>query len=193
MFFSFRSLLSEVAMIIGITGKSCAGKNVVSQHLSRRGFEVWDLDREAEKIRKEKRREVMNVFGTTDKAELAKIVFSDPAKLKELENIIYPELVKKIKACKYDLVINGATLKRANLDELCSFIIYVDASYETRLKRAIERDKVTEAEFAKRDAAQNDTDFRINAYSCKVVYLSTEKDFTGNLNEILTQMTQNNS
>lgn len=178
-------------MIIGITGKSCSGKNYISQYLTRKGFEVWDLDRVAEKIRKEKRSEVLSVFGTVDKKEIAKIVFSDSSKLKELENIIYPELIKKIKTFKYDLAINGATIKRAGLDELCSFIIYVDASYETRLKRAIERDKITEAEFAKREAAQSDTDFRTNDYKCKVFYLNTETDCTAQLNAIFTQMTQN--
>lgn len=175
-------------MLIGLTGKSCSGKNIVSKYFSRKGFEVWDLDREAEKIRKEKRSEVLAVFGTTDSKKLASIVFSDSEKLKKLEQIIYPQLVSKIKEFKYDLVINGATLKHAGLDSLCSLIIYVDVSYETRLKRACERDGISEAEFSLRDAAQSDVDFRKVKYDCPVYPVDNEKDCTAQLDEIFSKL-----
>lgn len=161
-------------MLIGVTGKSCSGKNHVCRTLSSKGFEVWDLDREAEKIRKEQSSEILEKFGTTDKAELAAIVFSNPEKRQELENIIYPRLIQKIKDYKYDLVINGATLYRSKLDELCSFIIYVDASFETRLDRAKKRDNVTEEAFAKRDSAGSDIDYRDVDYRCNVYVLNNE-------------------
>ncbi len=171
-------------MIIGITGKSCSGKNFVSRYFSRKGFEVWDLDREAEKIRKEKRTEVMAAFGTTDSKELSAIVFSDSEKLKQLEAIIYPELVKKIRNYKYDLVINGATLKRAGLDNLCSFIIYVDVPDEIRLKRAQKRDGISESEFNARNASQNDVDYRTVKYNCTVYPVNNENDCTPYLDAI---------
>lgn len=155
-------------MIIGITGKSCSGKNYIAKDFARKGFEVWDLDKEAQKIRREKRTQVMAAFGTTDSQELRAIVFSDPVKRKQLEDIIYPELIEKIKAYKYDLVINGATLKRAGLDKICSKIIYVDCPYEERLRRAKKRDAISEEEFAKREASQDDIDYKKNAYCCPV-------------------------
>ncbi len=175
-------------MLIGLTGKSCSGKNIVSKYFSRKGFEVWDLDREAEKIRKEKRSEIMAAFGTTDSKKIASIVFSDSEKLKKLEQIIYPQLIFKIKEFKYDLVINGATLKHAGLDSLCTLIIYVDASYETRLKRARERDGITEEEFSLRESAQRDVDFREVKYDCPVYPVDNEKDCSSQLDEIFNEL-----
>lgn len=175
-------------MLIGLTGKSCSGKNYVSDYFSRKGFEVWDLDREAAKIRKQKHKEITAAFGTTDSAKLRTIVFSDSEKLETLQNIIYPALIQKIKNCKYDLVINGATLKRADLDLLCSFIIYVDAPYEIRLKRAVKRDGITEAEFAKRENAQDDVDYRKVRYACPVYPIDTTEDWNAQIDDIFNNL-----
>lgn len=158
-------------MLIGVTGKSCSGKNHICRKLASKGFEVWDLDREAEKIRKEKSDLVMAAFGTTDTIELRAIVFNNPQKRTELENIIYPVLTEKIKNFKYDLVINGATLHRSGLDGLCDFIIYVDASYEIRLERAKKRDSIDEIAFEAREKSQDDVDFRMVKYQCPVYIL----------------------
>ena len=143
-------------MVIGLTGKICSGKNHIGRLLSSRGFEVWDLDREAEKIRRAKRTDIFNTFGTTDSGELAQKVFNNPGALKQLEDIIYPELKEKIKAYPFDLVINGALLNRAGFDSLCSFIIFVDAPYEIRKDRALNQRHLSEEEFERRNTAQED-------------------------------------
>lgn len=158
-------------MIIGLTGKSCSGKNFVSQMLSRRGFTVMDLDRECALIRRRCQTEILQVFNTQDPKEIAKIVFSDPQKRKQLEDILYPRLKEQILNCKYDLVINGATLHRSGFDGLCSYIIYVDAPYEVRCKRALKRDKITQEAFFNREQAQADIDYRTADYRCPVYVL----------------------
>lgn len=153
-------------MVIGLTGKICSGKNHIGRLLSSRGFEVWDLDREAEKIRRAKRTDIFNTFGTTDSGELAQKVFNNPGALKQLEDIIYPELKEKIKAYPFDLVINGALLNRAGFDSLCSFIIFVDAPYEIRKDRALNQRHLSEEEFERRNTAQEDVNPA--SYSCPV-------------------------
>lgn len=155
-------------MLIGITGKSCSGKNYVASILQRRGFTVWDLDKEAEKIRKRHSKEIKAIFGTCDKKIIADIIFSDKSKRNALENIIYPSLVEKIRSYNYDLIINGATLKRAGLDNICDFIIYVDAPFTLRQKRAILRDNISPIQFEQRENNQCDiapTDIK---YNCPV-------------------------
>ncbi len=159
--------------IIGLSGKSCSGKNYVGKHIAGKGFEVWDLDRKAEEIREEKRDEIIKAFGTEDRREIGKIVFSNPEKRKALENIIYPELEKRIKDHDGILVINGATIHRAGMDKLCSFLIYTDAPYEVRLFRAMMRDGVSAEEFKLRDQAQADVDPKDNAYRCPVYIFDT--------------------
>lgn len=174
-------------MIIGLAGKSCSGKNYVGTLLSHKGFQVMDLDVECAKIRRECRDDLLSVFGTYDSGELASIVFSDPEKLKQLEQIIYPRLKEVILECKYDLVINGATLHRSGLDEICSYIIYIDAPYDVRLKRALNRDKISEKDFRKRDSSQNDIDYRSVNYRCPVYVIdNTDGIKEQDLDRILT-------
>lgn len=164
-------------LIIGISGKSCAGKNVVGLYLEEKGFEVWDLDRKAEEIREEKKAQIISLFGTADKKIIRKAVFSDRKKLRALENLIYPELKRKILEHEGNLVINGATIRRAGMDALCAFLIYVHASYPVRFKRAADRDSITEEEFAAREASQTDIDPSTNAYHCPVFCLDTTDSF----------------
>ena len=161
-------------MVIGLSGKICSGKNYVGRLLGSRGFEVWDLDREAEKIRKARRTEIFNAFGTTDSEELSRKVFSDPKDLKTLEDIIYPELRQKIEAYPFDLVINGALLNRSGFDSLCSFIIFVDAPYEIRKQRAVSQRHMTEEEFERRNNSQ--IDVSPASYTCPVrVLVNTDR------------------
>lgn len=164
-------------LIIGISGKSCAGKNVVGLYLEEKGFEVWDLDRKAEQIREEKKDEIISLFGTADRSLIRKVVFSDKKKLRELENLIYPELKRRIIEHEGNLVINGATIRRAGMDALCAFLIYVQASYPVRFKRAAGRDRITEEEFAAREASQTDIDPATNEYHCPVFYIDTTDSF----------------
>jgi dephospho-CoA kinase len=158
-------------MLIGLAGRICSGKNYVGRLLALRGLEVWDLDRVAEKIRNNRRTEVMKLFGTTDKAEIASIVFNNPEKLAALENLIYPELRKQILEYPYDLVINGALLKTGGFDSICDFVIYVDAPREERQRRAQTYRGIGADEFERRDNTQSFTDPSVSKYECPVVVI----------------------
>lgn len=173
-------------MVVGLTGKICSGKNYIGNLLAKRGFEVWDLDIAASKIRNRKKAELRELFGTSDTKEISDIVFNDSSKLKALENLIYPELKEKIKAFPFDLVINGALLNRAGFDGLCTFIIYVNAPDSERRKRAEERG-FSAGEFERRNEKQKDV--VPSAYSCPVVVLEnfnkTEEELIADLDRIL--------
>ena len=158
-------------MLVGLTGKICCGKNYIGRLLTLRGFEVWDLDRVAEKTRNSMRTEVMALFGTTDSRELASIVFSNPEKLAALENLIYPQLKRQIEEYPFDLVINGALLRRSGFDSMCDFAIYVDAPEEERRRRAQAYRDLTDEEFERRDKAQTDSDPAVSKYACPVVVM----------------------
>ncbi len=173
-------------MIIGITGKSNSGKNVISEILKSMNYIVWDLDIMSKEIRENKNKEIKTIFRTTDPKEIAKIVFSDTLKLKELENIIYPELYDKVKKYKKyenkDLIINGALLYRAELDKLCDYIIYVDASFDTRIARGCKRDKISTKDFLLREKMQYDIDYRDVKYNCPVYVIENEDEKNGKIN-----------
>jgi len=157
-------------MVIGLTGKSCSGKNEAGSILARAGLEVWDLDVMAHFGLEENRDAVMAAFGPDiSRPAIGRIVFGNPEKRKELEDILYPWLRKKITAWKDAnpdgvLVINGALLHRAGFHLLCDAVIYVDAPFEVRLQRALQRDGMTEDQFLLREKSQADVDYRVVDY-----------------------------
>ena len=165
-------------MVIGLTGKSCGGKNMAGDILAQAGLEVWDLDRMAHRGLEENCDAVRSAFGPDiSRAAIGRIVFSDPARRKELEDILYPWLEKKIRAWKDAnpdgvLVINGALLYRAGFHLLCDAVIYIDAPFEVRLKRALDRDGITEEQFLLRERSQADIDFRVVDYGVPVHVVS---------------------
>jgi dephospho-CoA kinase len=178
-------------MVIGLTGKSCSGKNEAGNILGQAGLEVWDLDRIAHRGLEENREAVAAVFGPgASRASIGKVVFSDPEKRKQLEDILYPWLGKKISAWKDAnpdgvLVINGALLHRAGFHLMCDAVIYVDAPFDVRLKRALGRDGVTEEQFRLREGSQDDVDYRVVDY---VVPLHVISNGDLNLDELRRQV-----
>ena len=174
-------------MFIGLVGKSCSGKNYVGQLLQDKGYEVWDLDKLCHEalLLEENVRAVVKAFGpqvlasgVVSRKALSQIIFENPAKRTDLENILYPWLIKKVISNEAFgtfvpvIFLNGALLRRAGLDAYCHFIVYVDAPYEDRLKRAISRDGIVPQAFEKREAAQEDVDFRENKYKAPILVIN---------------------
>lgn len=167
-------------MIIGLVGKSCSGKNVVGSILEKNGILVWDLDKMCHEGLEENAEVVTKAFGCVSRKEIGDIVFSDPSKRKELEAILYPYLERKILAWKASnpgkvLVINGALLYRAGFHRLCNAIIYVDASYEVRLSRAVNRDGISGEAFLLREKSQADVDYRNVDYEVPVYVVDNDE------------------
>jgi dephospho-CoA kinase len=96
-------LLSGDMKLIGITGGIGMGKSASAALLSKRGFPVMDTDIIAHQIVEPGQPslpEIQETFGpgviapdgTLRRGELAKIVFSNPAALRHLENILHPRI-----------------------------------------------------------------------------------------------------
>lgn len=159
-------------MIIGLTGKSCAGKDAVAALLDKKRFEVIDVDKlghDALAMNKDKLVEafgdgIIAQDGSVDRKVLGPLVFSDPDKLGTLNSITHPwmhdEAIRRAEEAERegkDAVINAALLESMGFVESCDRIILVVAEYETRLKRALQRDSgMTEEKFRDRTMAQKD-------------------------------------
>lgn len=163
-------------MTIGLTGKSCSGKNYVAKFLEQDGIEVLDLDTMCHSLYETEKDRLIECFNTTDRSAIASQVFGDSEKLNRLQDILYPALIEQIKARQKDnkgiIVINGALLHRAQIDAICDAIIYVDASFETRQNRAFKRNATSEDDFRRRENAQSDVDFRSVSYRCPVFVIN---------------------
>ena len=108
---------------VAIVGNIASGKSTVEKILQEKGFSVYDTDIIAHKIL-ENNATVKKELGTTDRKELAKIVFNDSQKLKILESIIHPLVKEELKnilknEINYDLVYSKLEcLKRESYEFL---------------------------------------------------------------------------
>ncbi len=144
---------------IAITGNIASGKSTVERILENLGFDVYDTDKIAHEIL-ENSEEVKDTFGTTNRIELAKIVFNNKEKLAFLESIIYPKVKEKIleifdKELKI-VFISVPQLFEAGFEKLFDKIIFVTADENIRKERLIARNSYTPEEARKRIKAQND-------------------------------------
>lgn len=188
-------------MIVGLAGKSCSGKNYVGKLLEGFGLTVWDMDVMCHDGLYENLDAVVAAFGSdvvsvvdgrtvVSRPAIGKVVFSNPSKRTELENILYPWLREKVIGWREShadgvLVINGALLYRSGFDALCDAVIYVDASYDVRLGRVLERDGITKESFDARESSQADVDYRDVEYRAPV-YIVTNNGC--NLDELNRQV-----
>ncbi len=157
-------------MVIGLTGRSCSGKDTVAEILDKNRFEIIDEDKLGHLALEKNIGEVVDAFGESvivngkiDRKTLSKIVFSDERALRKLESITHPwmkeETKRKIDSITENgkiAVINAALLERMKLTDLCTEIWIVLSPYEKRLERALKRDGVTEESFKKRTLSQQD-------------------------------------
>ncbi len=144
---------------IAIVGNIASGKSTVEKIIKDNGYRVYDTDKIAHKILANSLA-VKTQFGTTDRKELAQLVFSNPDKLKLLESIIHPEVKKeleKIFNSNEEIVfISVPQLFEAGFESLFDKIIYVTANENIRKDRLMIRNSFTPEEAQKRIDAQSE-------------------------------------
>ena len=152
-------------MVIGVAGKTCAGKNVIAKKIEKLGYKHVDvdqlghiaLDTEKEKLIKTFGLKIQNADGSINRKALGAIVFSNPEEKKKLENIVHPKMIQMVEdiiAEQQNVVINAAILFEMKLDRLCDIVFWVDAPAVVRFFRGLRRDKVGAWRLFKRIWAQ---------------------------------------
>lgn len=142
-------------MLLGITGKYCAGKSTISTILQDKGFTHIDVDKlghQALEICKEEivdtfGLEIINAEGKIDRRKLGNIVFQSQDKLRQLEAMTHPWILQELKRIitqspEKDFLIDAIILYHANINMLCDAIIIVHSNVLVRIYRAIKRDKL---------------------------------------------------
>lgn len=158
-------------MVIGLTGKAAAGKNVVSDVFSKLGFVVIDVDQLGRPVLEQNQALLGETFGPgvlrdgkVDRKALGALVFSDPEKLKALEAITHPAMVEECRRLigeaekdgKGAILINAALLYRMHLYTLCDHVVVVKAPLFRRFLRSKKRESITLRNFLARENAQQD-------------------------------------
>lgn len=174
---------------IGLTGPIGCGKSTVARWLGERGAVVIDADAVARAVTTPDqpghdavlarfRDPVRAADGTLDRAALARIVFSDPAALRDLEGIVHPlvrpRILEAIAAADARqapaVAIEAIKLVEGGLAELCDVVWWV-ACREQRA-RLIARG-MEPADADRRIAAQAGMAGRVRAAREDVVEVDT--------------------
>ena len=96
------------SILIGITGGIASGKSTMISYLNEKGYSTIEADKLGHKILEPENpgyKNILEIFGndildksgTINRQILGKIVFSNPNKLKQLNDISHPAISKMIK------------------------------------------------------------------------------------------------
>ena len=159
--------------LFGLTGGIASGKSAVARRLRARGVPVVDADvlaREVVAKGTEGLLAVVSAFGEgvlaedggLDRKKLAGLVFADPARRKELEQILHPRISALGMQRAADLAARGeplacyeaALLVENGLADAFRPLVVVAAPEEVQVARACARDAAAEAEVRARIRAQ---------------------------------------
>jgi dephospho-CoA kinase len=152
-------------IIIGLTGNIGSGKSTVAAFLREMGYPVLDADLLAERARELKKAELKALFPEAflgeelDRRRLAQLVFSDPQRLRALEELIHPEvrrlLEEELSRLEAPLVfVEIPLLFEKGWEGRLQGTILVAAPLEERLKRAMARSGLSREEVLARERAQ---------------------------------------
>lgn len=169
---------------VGLTGGIASGKSTVARELARRGARVIDADKlghRAYEPGSEAQRRVIAAFGpevraadgTINRPALGARVFGQPAQLKRLTDIVWPEIrrlaeaeIAAIAAAEPNavIVLEAAVLFEAGWESLVEECWVVMLERGTAVARAIARGGLTaEQALARIDAQLSDAERRARA------------------------------
>lgn len=154
-----------MAKIVGLTGGIGSGKTTVAKMFQDLGVPIYIADIEAKKITNKPSTLALieEKFGSSviknkklNRGAIAKIVFSAPEKLKELNDIIHPlvaidfkQWLKQVKDKPF-VIKEAAILFETNMHLQCDYVITVSAPEKIRIERVLQRDPISEMEIKNR-------------------------------------------
>jgi len=106
------------SILIGVTGGIASGKSTIIRHLNKKGYSTIEADKIGHKILDPKNpiyhkiikkfgKDILDSKGFINRHILGKIVFSNPNKLKQLNEISHPAIAEMIKKEFKKLASNG--------------------------------------------------------------------------------------
>ncbi len=151
--------------VVGLTGGIGSGKSTVAKMFHQLGVAVYIADDEAKKLMsndKTVREQIIDLLGVDSYREgelnrpyIANMVFNNRSKLDKLNEIVHPAVASHFKIWKDKQIGNYVIKEAAILFEndgykQCDYTILVSAPLETRIKRVLERDQITEKQVLSR-------------------------------------------
>jgi dephospho-CoA kinase len=147
-------------MIIGLTGGIGSGKTTIGKWFESKGIPVYIADKEAKALMNRSKvikRKLIALLGESaylngklNRDYIASKIFNDKSLLTKMNAIVHPKVASHFKHWlkKQDapyVVKEAAIIFENNLEHQYDYIITVVADKELRIKRVINRDKVTKS------------------------------------------------
>ncbi len=182
--------------VIGLTGGIASGKSTAAKFFVKNGILVVDADQIARELSSpdgEAYPLLVETFGTADRAELRKVIFSNPEAKKKLESILHPLIQKRsmktmlamgVPMLLYEAALLVETGRYKELDAL----IVVQASRENRLRRLIERNKISPELAEKMLASQASDQDRSRVATYLIQNDGSLQSLEGEVKKIATQL-----
>lgn len=164
--------------VIGLTGKTGAGKSTVAAFLKEKGCFIIDGDKIARDILlpgEPAIKELALIFGedivlhdgNIDRKKLASRAFADRESTDRLNAVTHPRITERFvadinKAEREGFsvaVIDAAALLESDCKNLCSFFVVITAPEDVRLERILGRDGITKEQALTRIKAQKDDEY----------------------------------
>lgn len=175
--------------VIAITGGIGSGKTLISKILQSLGYDIYNCDMMSKMIMdnnksiksaliKDIDKSVINSDYSINRKKLAEIVFNNPLKLEQLNNIVHKyvkdDIANWIKAKGFNnnkkpLFIETAILYQSGIDKLVNEVWEVVASEETRINRVIKRNGFSREEIKSRISSQQFVPNKKH-YNTKIIY-----------------------
>ncbi len=157
-------------MIVGVTGGIGSGKSTVCRLFAAQGRVVLSADEIADELTATDpgiRSQLVKKFGSSvffsdgslDRKRLAGIVFRNKALLKNLNSIIHPPVIARIKRVIHQLpparrrpfvVVEAALIFEARLEGFFDYVVVIDAPLEDRVRRVTLQAGLSKAEVLRR-------------------------------------------
>ncbi|MEW6556677.1 MAG: dephospho-CoA kinase [Elusimicrobiota bacterium] len=152
---------NEKFKIIGLTGGIASGKTAVLNEFKKLGIKTISCDKITQQVYKwtNVQIRIKKLFRTLNRKKIAKIVFSDSVKRKQLEKILHPAIIKELnhlitQSLNHLIVVDVPLLFEAHLERMFNKIIVVYCKKNQQIERLMKRDKITRTEAVKRITSQ---------------------------------------
>ena len=193
--------------IIGLVGGIGSGKSTVARVLVSLGCGLIDADDLSHRALDEPEvrqklvewwgPSVVDKDGTINRKAVGERVFADPAELKRLEELIHPRVIQERAAllAKYRadpgvtaIVDDTPLLMETGLDEDCDAIIFIEASWENRVRRVAAARGWTADELTRRQENQMPLDMKAKRADYVVENNASGADCESHVRRVLSQI-----
>lgn len=162
---------------VAITGNIGSGKSTFAEYINHFGYPVVSSDDISKEIlfnNSTAKKEIIDTFGARsfggnviDTKYLAEQVFSDPKKIKKINAILHPLVIKKLNKIINELFksskivfVESALVYEVKIEKMFDYIVLITADHDIRMKRYISDKQSSKDDFISREKNQGSQELK---------------------------------